>query len=207
MLPQNILSATPIESGFIGGRSLPVRDVVDYEVGGIAIQDPSKGLLYQYWRARILNNASDIVLDAEHVAPFTIISGNNITEVSLSFDRNMRPVIAYVENGTAKLNWYDTEQGRQTTTDYPGIVTPRVSHDDKRQLQSLVSDVIFAYIRDGGLYYRQQRDRFQVEIDPTEDMLEPNRAAIRAQIAASAGLVKIGLNRQLRMQFMLKASS
>ncbi|WP_444922938.1 hypothetical protein ACJJH9_12205 [Microbulbifer sp. DLAB2-AF] len=45
----------------------------------------------------MLEDGKAIVLDAERVAPFTVINGANITEVSLAFDQNMRPVIAYVE--------------------------------------------------------------------------------------------------------------
>jgi len=120
----------------------------------------------------------------------------------------MRPAIAYVEDGTPKLNWYDTTIPGQTTTSYPGIVTPRVSLDDKRMLQSQISDVIFAYIRSEGgqnrIFYRQQRDRYTIEYDPTEDLDPATRAEYRAMVDESPGLIKIGMNRQLRMQFMFR---
>ncbi|WP_444942704.1 hypothetical protein ACJJIK_10635 [Microbulbifer sp. ZKSA006] len=191
MLPENTLSSEPISSAFLGGAALPVRDITDYETGGIAIQDTSEGLQYQIWRARILNDGTDIVLDADQVDEFTIISATEITEVSLSFDQNMNPVIAYVEGGTAKLYWYDTSVAEQVTTEWPGIITPRVTLDDKRQLQSAISDVIFAYLKDGHLYYRQQRDRFEAEY------------LLQADVD-SDGLIKIGMNRQHRLQFLLK---
>lgn len=215
MLPENKLSTNPIEATFLGGRSLPVRKELDYEVGGFAIQDPSRGLQCNIWRARILNEKTEIVMDAnpytaegQYVAAFSIISGTEITEVSISFDQNMRPVIAYVEAGVAKLYWYDSAIPGQTTTIYPGYITPRVSLDDKRALQSQVSDVIFAYIREEGgenrLFYRQQRDRYTIEYDPTEDLDPSIRDEYRAMVAASPGLIKIGMNRQLRMQFMFR---
>ncbi|WP_444931500.1 hypothetical protein ACJJIF_06910 [Microbulbifer sp. SSSA002] len=190
-LPENSLSTLAISAPFVGGAALPVRDITDYETGGIAIRDSSEGLQYQVWRARILNDGTDIVLDAREVDEFTLISGSDITEVSLAFDRNMYPVIAYVEAGTAKLNWYDSSAAEQVTTDWPGIITPRVTLDDKRQLQSAASDVIFAYLKDGHLYYRQQRDRFE-----TEYLLQAD--------VDSDGLIKIGMNRQHRLQFLLK---
>lgn len=204
MLPQDVLSSDPVSAAFMGGRALPIKNEVDYETGGANIQDPSRGLMVQIWRARILNSMSDIVVDAESVAPLTLVSGTNISEVSLTFDNSMRPVIAYVEDGTAKLNWYDTQQSMQVTSSFPGIVTPRVSLDDKRALQSQISDVIFAYMRNDSLYYRQQRDRYTIEYDPTEDLPPSIRDEYRAMVAASPGLIKIGMNRQLRMQFMFR---
>ncbi|WP_445360372.1 hypothetical protein ACJJIL_17655 [Microbulbifer sp. EKSA005] len=192
MLPENELSQQSVPAPFMGGAALPVRNVTDYESGGIALQDPSEGLNYQVWRARVLNNGCDIVLNAHEVAEFTLISGTDITEVSLSFDQNMRPVVAYVEGGTAKLYWYDSSQGAQVITEWPGVITPRVTLDDKRQLQSGVSDVIFAYLKDGNLYCRQQRDRYQ-----TEYLLHEN--------VNSDGLIKIGMHKQYRLQFLLKS--
>lgn len=192
MLPgDGLLSSTPVPSVFTGGRALPVRNEVDYELGGTALNDPSGGLQVQMWRARIIDKA-DIVLDAENVAASTIITGTNITEVSFTFDRNMNLAVAYVEDGTPKLYWYDTIALAMTTTNFPGIITPRLSHDDKRNLQSAISDVIFAYLKDGDLCYRQQRDRYQTEY-------------VLAQNVDSPGLIKIGMSRQLRMQFLLRS--
>ncbi len=190
-LPDGVLSSRPVSSPFLGGRTQLVRAIEDFETGGIALQDPSRGLQYQTWRARIVKHNTQIVLDAEQVPANVFITGNNLTEVSLTFDRNMRPAIAYVEDGMAKLYWYDAIQSAPVTTSYPGIITPRVSLDDKRPLQSAVSDVIFAYLKNNGLYYRQQRDRYQQEY-----LLQAN--------INSPGLIKIGMNRQLRLQFLLR---
>ncbi|WP_444956796.1 hypothetical protein [Microbulbifer sp. ZKSA002] len=191
MIPDRQLSSAVVGAPFIGGAALPARDITDYEMGGIAIQDPSEGLDYQIWRARILNDGTEIVLDAREVDAYTIITGTDITEVSLAFDQNMYPVIAYVESGTAKLYWFDSSIGSLTTTTWPGIVTPRLTLDDTRPLQSSVSDVIFAYLSGGDLCYRQQRDRYQ-----TEYLLQEN--------VNSDGLIKVGMNRKFRLQFLLK---
>ncbi|USD19956.1 hypothetical protein MJO52_12795 [Microbulbifer variabilis] len=192
MLPDNQLSSQAVPTAFIGGAALPVRHIIDYERGGIAIQDTSRGLDYQTWRVRILNDGKAIVLDAQQVAASTVISGTNITEVSLAFDQNMRPVIAYVESGTAKLYWYDSSQAQQVTTSWPGIITPRVSLDEKRPLQQQASDVIFAYLKNGNLYHRRQRDRYGSEY-------------LLASNVNSPGLVKIGMSRNFRLQFLLKS--
>lgn len=190
MLPDGVLSTSVVRDNFLGGRSLPVRNEVDYETGGIALNDASAGLLHQVWRARIIEK-TEILLDAELVDESVIATGINITEVSLSFDRNMNVVLAYVENGVARLYWYDSVLAAMTTTTFAGVVTPRVALDDKRNSQSAISDVIFAYLKDGDLYYRQQRDRYLVEYLLASDVDSP-------------GLIKIGMNRQLRMQFMFR---
>ncbi|WP_444919320.1 hypothetical protein ACJJID_00295 (plasmid) [Microbulbifer sp. CnH-101-G] len=190
-LPENTLSSQPVASPFIGGAALPVRAITDYQRGGVAIQDPSRGLNFQTWRARVMEDGKAIVLDAQQVAASTFITGNNITEVSLAFDQNMRPVIAYVEAGTAKLYWYDSSQGAQVTTSWPGVITPRVSLDDKRSTQGGTNDVIFAYLKSGNLYHRQQRDRYGSEY-------------LLASNVNSPGLVKVGMSRNFRFQFLLQ---
>lgn len=191
MLPDNELSSSPVPAVFLGGRALPVRNVVDYEWGGVALQDSSQGLMVQFWRARIESENTQIIIDAQNIAPFVLITGVNITEVSLAFDQNMNPAVAYVEDGTPKLYWYDSTVPGMVTTTFPNIVTPRVSLDDKRDSQSQNNDVIFAYMKNSNLYMRMQRDRYGVEYLLAEDIDSP-------------GLIKIGMSRQNRFQWMFR---
>lgn len=203
MLPNGTLSTIPVPARFSGARSLPITKTIDYEDGGIAFSDPSQGLLYQRWRARIVGE--DVVFDAPTVAPVVVFSQPGVTEISFTFDQNMRPVIAFVAGGRGYLRWYDTAVGDQVVTPLAtDVITPRVTLDDKRSMQSAISDIILAYKRGSNLYYRQQRDRFTIEYDPTADMPEPERTETRALIARSGGLIKIGMSRQLRLQFMLE---
>jgi len=188
VIPENALSIAPVNAAFSGARALPVTRTVDYEDGGIAIQDPSRGSQYQRWRGRLLGE--NIILDAPEVEPFVALSGPDITEISFTFDQNMRPAIAYVQAGVAKLWWFDTVAGEQVVTEYPEAITPRVILDDKRFTQTLNSDVILGYVHDGALYYRQQRDRFSIE-----RLLDAG---------PHVGLVKIGFNVQLRLQFLME---
>ena len=191
MLPDNELSSTVIQAPFMGARALGVTKTVDYVDAGIALNDPSAGLFYQPWRARLVGN--DILVDAREVEEFVLYSDTGITEISFTFDQNMRPVLAFVKAGQAYLRWYDTAVGAQVVTALASdVITPRVSMDDKRSMQSSISDLILAYVRSGSLYHRRQRDRFL-----TEYLLAEN---------ISTGLIKIGMNRQFRFQFMLEPS-
>jgi hypothetical protein len=194
MLPDNAPSSTPVPAIFVGARAGAISKKVDYEDGPIALQDPSAGLLYQRWKSRIFGD--DVLLSAPNTEEFVILTAPGITEFSLTFDQNGRQVISYVQSGISKLFWFDSVGGGFVTTAYgPTYLNPRVTLDDKRFLGSTgyqTSDVIFAYVRDGSLYWRQQRDRFLIEY-----LWEAN---------VPAGLIKIGFNRQLRLQAMLEPS-
>jgi hypothetical protein len=74
-----------------------------------------------------------------------------------------------------------------------GVVTPRITYDDKRQLGSggySVSDLVLAYVLDDNLYIRLQRDRFSIAYLLAEEVTP---------------LIKIGFTRALRLQFMHEA--
>lgn len=193
MMPDNELSSVPVPYRFVGARSLGITKTIDYEDGGIAIRDPSQGLNYQRWRARLFNAGKEdsyVVLDAREVPETVVLEEPYIEEFSFTFDQNMQPMIAYVVGGNAYFRWYDTTIEDFTVTDLGAVLTPRVFYDDKRFLGSegyQRSDVILGYVRDGNLYMRMQRDRYEDEYLLAEDV-NP--------------LIKIGFTRGLRVQFM-----
>mgnify|MGYP006875374737 CR=1 FL=1 len=194
MMPEGGLSTAPRPSRFFGARSGAVSKTIDYEDGGIAIQDASDGLLYQRWRARLFNAGKDdsfVMLDAREVPEFVWLTVPKMTEISFSFDANMRPTVAYVAGGQASLIWYDSlDSTYKTTALAVGVITPRVTLDDKRYVGSngyQISDVILAYVRGGNLYTRIQRERYETEHLMATDV-KP--------------LIKVGFNRGLRLQFM-----
>lgn len=194
MMPDNVLSTVVRPARFFGARSGATSKTIDYEDGGRAIQDTTQGLLYQRWRARLFNAGKPdayVMLDAREVPEFEWLTVPGMEEISFTFDPSMRPTVAYVADGQAYLNWYDTVATEYITTPLAGdVVTPRVALDDKRLIGSngyQVSDVILAYVRGGNLYYRQQRDRYSIE---------------RLLKTGVTPLIKIGMTRGLRLQFM-----
>ncbi len=198
MMPDGVLSTAAWPARFFGARSGATSATIDYEDGGIAIQDPSEGMLYQRWRAR-LHNAGEadsyVMLDAREVAEFVWLSVPHMTEISFSFDANMRPAIAYVAGGSAFFRWYDSRIPAYVTTALAaGVITPRVAMDDKRLVGSngyQVSDVLLAYVRNGNLYLRVQREHYA-----TEHLLKTDVTP----------LIRIGMSRGLRFQFMHEVS-
>lgn len=142
--------------------------LVDYEYGGVAIQDPSQGLRVRIWKLWVdVEDVRIAPLDALGGA-VTLFSGAGITEVTLSFDNNMMPVIAYLQNDDLKLRWFDLSQSppQYVTNNFgPGIATPYLAFDDKRPQFIGTSDVMLFYVRDRKVWVRLLRERWTVEYD------------------------------------------
>jgi hypothetical protein len=198
MMPDNVLSTTAVVANFTGARSLGVTKTLDFHDGGVAIQDASRGLQYQRWRARLIDAgkaSSHVLLDSPNTLAYTLYAVANITEISIAFDQNMRPALAYVADGESKLWWYDSVESDMVVTDIDGT-SPRIGLDDPRLIGSngySTNDILLMYVRDNVLYYQQQRDRFTIERSLASDIDTP--------------LIKIGLNRQLRLQIMREVKS
>ena len=164
--PENRLSTEPVPSQWIGagGEALASR-IWDAEDGPIAEQDPSKGHRYQQWRAYLQDYK--IILEADNTPPRTLIDSpdNTITDISICFNQNANLHYAWVDAGVARFRWYDTLAASMQTMQLPaGVRTPKITLDDKRPTQSGRSDVILSYIKpDNKLYFRMQRERFQIE--------------------------------------------
>lgn len=163
MLPNNLLSSQPVVAEFF----TPLRNdpLIDFELGGIALQDSSAGLSKVLWKCFCENGSIKLGHD-DHVQ--TVLSAENVTALCLGFDLSMRPVIAYLANEHCYLWFYDTAASKQITADLGnGITFPQLSLDERRLVQSSNADVILTYIRNSKMYMRLQRERFQIEHEIT----------------------------------------
>ena len=162
MLPQYVLSDTPIPQNFAPPRDIPPQQLRAYDYGGVALQDPSQGLQVKVWECRWSNG--DFIVNADNVPDTVIYNEAGVTDLDITFDSNMQPFLAYTANGVAKYRWYDSTAGGFVVISLgAGAVTPRCQLDDKRPSQQSISDIILAYVRGGNLYFREQRDRFGIE--------------------------------------------
>lgn len=161
MIPAGGLSTTPQPAPFLEQVNSTLQPLIDYEMGGVALNNPSQGLWVQLWRVRVDGDVVWLGPDGGTEQPAFIRAG--VTEVALAFDQNMQPAIAFVQAGVAWLWWFDSSVPGMVFTQFSGILNPRLTLDDKRPGQVGNSDVILAYLRAGSLYYRQQRDRYQTE--------------------------------------------
>jgi len=179
MLPNNALSSVSLPGAFLApddkrpritrklgdttsyGQCLDASPQ-DWEMGGIGLNDPTQGLLVQTWKFWL--DGDDVKVGPDPDGPWTtLFSGAGITEISGSFDVNMAPAVAYTQAEETKLWWYNPLIPGYTVTTFVGTASPRLALDDKRTSQSGNADIIFAYLRAGGLYYRQWRDRYATE--------------------------------------------
>ncbi|URA06908.1 hypothetical protein Pfeifenkraut_BL30011 [Xanthomonas phage Pfeifenkraut] len=187
MIPEGRLSTTPVQAQFIwtGPRSSPFTDT---ERGGVALNNATQGLLVKMWAVRYDKETGDVIMSAPGVSDVVAFTRPDITELSLTFDQNMNPFIAFVQAGQAKFWWYDPLIPGQTfeETLINGVQNPRCSLDDKRELETSRSDVILAYVRAGSLYVRYQRERYL-----TEHLMQ----------GGVDKLYQVGMNAQYRFQF------
>jgi hypothetical protein len=76
------------------------------------------------------------------------------------------------------------------TKDFEGTTSCRVAVDDARDFYNTNSDVIFAYTKNNTLYWRQQRDRYEIE---------------RVVGTTAKKLIRMGLAQTNRLQFECSA--
>lgn len=161
MLPDDTLIELD-KGSFLPPRNKATSATECWELGGIALSDSSEPFQY-YWYGYVQGKA--IYLHRSGAERITVLAfAGSVTEMSFSFDQNMRPTITYVENGVAKLYWYDASVAKNVLTLYPNMTNPRLSLDDKRKFNIGNSDIIFAYVKEHNrLCYRLQRQRYDVE--------------------------------------------
>ena len=199
MIPSKALSPLLQWAPFLYPDNLPVYNTTDWQMGGIALQDGSQGLQVQPWFLEITGTvtSNNVVISAANRQPLILFSAPFITEVSLSFDQNMNPAVAYVSQGNPKFWWYDaTIPGYTIISLAAGVTSPRCTFDDKRKLEVTLgmSDIILAYIYNNNLCYRQERDRFL-----TEYILYNNLNLV----ISNPTLNKVGMNEKERLQFQI----
>lgn len=180
---------TTDNGSLLAPRSRAYALTESWESGGVGLSDTSQGLASHTWRAWTDSKAvyiqrSDLPKDTSK----TLLAAPDITELDLTFDQNMRPVLTYVSGGITKLYWYDTVSQSQVITDFSNAKNPRVSLDDKRSFNTANSDVIFAYINNDQLCCRYQRERYGVE-------------HVLHQLPPKTELVKIGMGTANRFLF------
>ncbi len=175
MLPSNplIYDITPENKYLVSAFQSPdnragASELIDYEYGGIALQDPSEGLLYQVWKGWWdgVDSTAYLADDDGNGTPTAIFTEPNVIEFAFTFDQNMRWSIATRNSSNVlRHRWYDTAVEAYVITDYSGVSSVRLTLDDKRdtQVQFGAPDMILTYVRANQVRWRIQRDRFLTE--------------------------------------------
>jgi hypothetical protein len=197
-IPPGGFSSTPQPSALLAPDSRERVLTEDFERGGVALNDPSHGYDVRDWMART-DGAEVWVAPWPEEAPRTVLhAGSDITEVTLAFDQNMQPILAWVEGGLTRMRWYDSAANAGTggfvVTSFVDCRCPFLTMDDKRAIAAGTNDIILAYIRDEQVRYRQQRERFTVEytLGPTPSQ--------------GSRILKAGMGLNGRLQFKISVA-
>jgi len=193
MMPGNTLSTTPVPGEFLAPDGRGFTPLEDRELGGVAHQDPSQGLMFKEWRAWIDDLGAIRVQPLDLSQPALLITTGAVgsTYISLAFDRNMRVTVAWRKVNTVYLYWYDSLIEAYRTSEFSGIRTPRLTHDDKRQRAGSSSDVLFFYLRDTHLCMRMQRDRYTIEY-------------VLGTVELTHSLYRVGMTNKQRIQIEVR---
>ena len=189
MLPSNALSSQPLPAGLLHQTNDVWSPYRDQEMGGIAINDPSMGLMARLWYLELID--SDLILRTPGLPDQFLYTVPVAYQVALAFDQNMRAVVAWETADYVRLVWFNSQIGGRQATDFADIRCPCLTLDDKRPESLSTSDVIFAYLRGNALCYRQQRDRYQTEYVLTPDLPD------------GAQLKRVGMGKNMRLHFEL----
>ena len=171
--------------------------LLDYEQGGIALNDPTQGLRVQAWTLTYAPLSADMIIKDEALNATVLFNRPSITQISLAFDQNMNPFVAFTEDdaGTAEpwFWWFDTDLADTVFTPLPaGAVNPVCCLDDKRETQTFSSDIILAYVLNDNLYFRAQRDRYTVEY------------LYYFGLPENTICKRVGMNKKNRLQFLME---
>lgn len=163
MIPGNKIETIPVVSDFGYIESDTSITLTTHRCfGGVGISDPSEGRKGYTWVCRYANGEITVRRSDQPAAALTI-AVPAVSMVGLAFDNNMAPVIAYQVGTTSYLRYYSAVSGTYITASESGTNSCRVTIDDPRPFYNSDSDVIFAFVRAGQLFYTQQRDNYTTE--------------------------------------------
>ena len=160
MIPGNTFTPTPIVTGYSYPDTLPYDPLSQTVNGGIALNDGSMGRTYQFWNVSYDSTSINVKPLGGAVALSLTVTG--VLSVSLAFDTNMQPVLAWTTTAGAFLRYYNAIAEVFDTLAYPAVSSCRVAVDDPAPYYAGASDVVFGYTLGSSLYYRQQRDRYTI---------------------------------------------
>lgn len=190
MLPENTYSSVPVGGLFLTPDERITSPLIDWERGGVDLLDASQGMDVQNWTC-YTGDQYNVFVKPENGVPTLLFQDNGIEALSFCFDQNMRWSVAYIKQGILTLRWFDSSSNGRVVSEFGPAQNPKMTLDDKRTFNILNSDMLLAYIRGSSLYYRQQRDRFQIEY------------TLRTGLFPNTKLKNIGMADNFRVQFEL----
>lgn len=165
MIPENRLSSEPVSGYFLYPNGIVRTALEYYEMGGVAIQDPSKGVRHQPWYGYWRDNKAYLCPNISGT-PIEIFEQEDVIQFAFCFDQNMEWQAVTVDTeDVMTFYWFDAGTNSRAVTTYPGVQSAALTLDDKRDLATRTgaSDVLLTYIKGQELLMRRQRDRYEDE--------------------------------------------
>jgi len=185
MIPGNAITNVPDPAAFRKPYDSPASALSRTCRGGVALNDASKGRDYQDWS--VWYDGSTILFGptSSGIATGSLATAG-VTQLSLAFDNNMNPVLAWLDDTGANIRYFSASTSSYVVVNVPGATSCLACVDDVRPIYNTQSDVIFAYTLPNGLWYTYQRE---------------NYATARQASTASKKLKRMGPNVLNRFQF------
>lgn len=88
---------------------------------------------------------------------------DGVSKLSATFDQLGRPIVFYQSGTELRLYWFDPVLADNVLAYVADGSYPFATFDIRWDTSSSASDALLFYVRDGGIYYRLQRDRYVTE--------------------------------------------
>lgn len=160
MIPAQTFIVPPMPAPFQPPEPANGAPLVDRVWGGETLYDGAPGRHIKLWVAEWALDVVSIRPDGGTVEWTCPAPG--ATQISIAFDNNMNPVVAYQASGQSMLDYFSTLSSDRDTLIIPGTTSCMVRVDDDRRTFNSSSDVIFAYTTGSECFWRTQRDRYEV---------------------------------------------
>ena len=111
MLPSDgMFTDEPLPSDWYYPHPTEFDPLVDYEMGGIELQNPSQGMDKQLWRLRYDEGDIKISKTSTPEVETVLFTAPDLVRLALAFDQNMNPCYAWEneKEGYCNLIFYDT---------------------------------------------------------------------------------------------------
>ena len=151
----------PVPVGFVAPFTDAYNPLTMRCPGGVALNDGSQGREVQIWTINYDGSAMN-VLDGSMILRFQL-AVDGVLSCCLAFDSNMAVAIAYMKADGGYLYYFDSQTNSYQTKYFSDITSCRVTVDKTTRFFEGQSDVVWGYVRGLVVYYRIQRDRYNVE--------------------------------------------
>ena len=148
---------------FAEQRNRLTKATEEYSLGGIELEDTSKGLKSNTWVSYLGSDNNIFIKRIDREESSIVFEFPDIDWLSFTFDQNMRPVHSFMSRGKSYIRFYSGIQFE--IKELIGARFPNIILDLYEEEEDIPkSDIVLAYVKDGKLIYTLQRTKFADEV-------------------------------------------